>query len=86
MAGPDPSLASWTLANPDTTFTFDTGVLNGGAQLTGTITNQVNGQGVDTQIEINADQIFGGSTNIIEEGTGDDSVLYLIQVLQLVLV
>ena len=76
LAGPNPALASWSIANPDTTFTFDTGVLNGGAQLTGTVTNQVDGSPVDTQIEINADQIFGGSTNIIEEGTGDDSTIF----------
>ena len=75
-AGPNPTTAQWNLTNPDTSFTFDTGVLNGGAQLIGTVTDIIDGTATDTQIEINADEIFGAATRIQESGTADDAVVF----------
>ena len=73
FAGPNPTQSSYELQDTDQSFTYNTGLLYGGAQLTGSITEENEGGSTTTSdVVISANEIFAGELPINETGTGDD--------------
>ena len=76
FAGPNPTRPRYELQDTDQSFTYNSGLLFGGAQFTGSITEEGESGTTTSNVVINANEIFAGELPINENGTGDNPEVF----------